>query len=172
MTIGTARGCNVEMDRENETKGMGATFETTVVKGKVKELRLGVMTGPGLKTPKDIVIQDLTVWVDKSNSGHFIWLGPRFLDEPDQPVLLIVSRAAFGRRPVHRRRRLRRHLRHHRRGHARRLVHGRPPLHRTGRQHPRLGHAQPRAAQLPRRQLQRRFHPAAAADRTRAPSPR
>jgi len=31
-------------------------------------------------------------------------LGPHFLDHPDQPVLLIESRAAFGRRPVHRRR--------------------------------------------------------------------
>jgi deoxyribodipyrimidine photolyase-related protein len=31
-------------------------------------------------------------------------LGPHFLDQPDQPVLLVESRAAFGRRPVHRRR--------------------------------------------------------------------
>ena len=31
-------------------------------------------------------------------------LGPHFLDEVGQPVLLIESRAAFGRRPVHRRR--------------------------------------------------------------------
>jgi deoxyribodipyrimidine photolyase-related protein len=31
-------------------------------------------------------------------------LGPHFLDQPDQPVLLIESRAAFARRPVHRRR--------------------------------------------------------------------
>ena len=31
-------------------------------------------------------------------------LGPHFLDQVDQPVLLIESRAAFGRRPVHRRR--------------------------------------------------------------------
>ena len=30
-------------------------------------------------------------------------LGPHFLDEQDQPVLLIESRAAFARRPVHRR---------------------------------------------------------------------
>ena len=30
-------------------------------------------------------------------------LGPHFLDEPDQPVLLVESRAAFGRRPLHRR---------------------------------------------------------------------
>jgi deoxyribodipyrimidine photolyase-related protein len=31
-------------------------------------------------------------------------LGPHFLDRPDQPVLLIESRSAFARRPVHRRR--------------------------------------------------------------------
>jgi hypothetical protein len=80
MTIGTARGCGVEMDQEKDDKGEGATFELRVLKGKVKELRLGVMTGPGLKTQKDIVIQDLEVVVDKSNSGHFVWLGPRFLD--------------------------------------------------------------------------------------------
>ena len=30
-------------------------------------------------------------------------LGPHFLDRPDQPVLLIESRAAFGRRRFHRR---------------------------------------------------------------------
>jgi hypothetical protein len=80
LTMGTARGCNVEMDQAKDDKGLGATFETRVLKGKIKELRLGVMTGPGLKTQKDIVIQDLEVYVDKSNSGHFIWLGPRFLD--------------------------------------------------------------------------------------------
>jgi hypothetical protein len=78
MTMGTARGCGVEMEKE-DVKGLGATFETRAVKGKVKELRLGVITGPG-KTQKDIVIQDLTVYVDKANSGHFVWLGPRFMD--------------------------------------------------------------------------------------------
>ncbi|HEY0937395.1 MAG TPA: cryptochrome/photolyase family protein [Trebonia sp.] len=31
-------------------------------------------------------------------------LGPHFLDDPGQPVLLVESRAAFARRPVHRRR--------------------------------------------------------------------
>jgi hypothetical protein len=80
MTIGAARGCGVEMDQSTDEKGLGATFETRVIKGKVKELRLGAMTGPDFKSAKDIVIQDLTVWVDKSNSGHFMWLGPRFLD--------------------------------------------------------------------------------------------
>lgn len=80
MTIGAARGCGVELDQTTDEKGLGATFETRVLKGKIKELRLGAMTGPDFKSQKDIVIQDLTVWVDKSNSGHFMWLGPRFLD--------------------------------------------------------------------------------------------
>jgi hypothetical protein len=80
LTMGTARGCNVELDQEKDDKGVGATFETRVIKGKIKELRLGVMTGLGLKTQKDIVIKDLEVVVDKSSSGHFVWLGPRFLD--------------------------------------------------------------------------------------------
>ena len=31
-------------------------------------------------------------------------LGPHFLDDPGQPALLVESRAAFARRPVHRRR--------------------------------------------------------------------
>jgi hypothetical protein len=69
----------VEIEQGGDIKGMGATFEAMIAKGKVKELRLGIMTGPGLKTQKDIVIQDLTVWIDKSNSGHFVWLGPQFL---------------------------------------------------------------------------------------------
>ncbi|HEV3437449.1 MAG TPA: hypothetical protein VG122_08820 [Gemmata sp.] len=79
ITSGTARGCGVEIEQGSDIKGMGATFEAMIAKGKVKELRLGIMTGPGLKTQKDIVIQDLTVWIDKSNSGHFVWLGPQFL---------------------------------------------------------------------------------------------
>jgi hypothetical protein len=38
------------------------------------------MTGPGLKTQKDIVIKDLTVYIDKSNSGHYVHLAPRFME--------------------------------------------------------------------------------------------
>lgn len=80
MSIGTARGCGVEIEEGKDVKGTSATFEAIVAQGKVKELRLGLMTGPGLKTQKDVVIKDLTVWIDKGNSKHFIWLGPRFLD--------------------------------------------------------------------------------------------
>jgi hypothetical protein len=80
MTMGTARGCKVELDPEKEAKGMGANFETRLAIGTVKELRLGMKTLTGQKGAKDLVIKDLTVYVDKTNSGHFIWLGPRFLD--------------------------------------------------------------------------------------------
>jgi hypothetical protein len=80
MAMGTARGCGLEMEQDKDAKATGATYETRSIKGKVKELRLGVMSGPGLKTQKDIVIQDLTVFIDKSNSGNFVHLDPRFLE--------------------------------------------------------------------------------------------
>jgi hypothetical protein len=79
MSMGTARGCGVELEQGKDQKGSGLTFDTMMAKGKVRELRLGVLTGPGLKTQKDIVIQDETVWVDKSDSGHIVFIGPKFL---------------------------------------------------------------------------------------------
>jgi hypothetical protein len=80
FTLGTARGCGLEMEQDKDLKTTGATFETRSLKAKVKELRLGVMTGPGLKTQKDIVINDITVFVDKSNSGHYVHIGPKFME--------------------------------------------------------------------------------------------
>ena len=50
-----------------------------MARGTVKELRIGLQTGPGFKTPRDLVFKDVTVWVDKNDSGHMIWLGPEFL---------------------------------------------------------------------------------------------
>jgi hypothetical protein len=79
LTMGTARGCGVETELDKDGKGLGATFETVVLKGRVKEFRLGIKTGSGTNTQKDLVIQDLTVWIDRSNSGHLVWLGPQFL---------------------------------------------------------------------------------------------
>jgi hypothetical protein len=79
MTMGMARGCNVQLDAD-EVPGNVATVKTKLAKGVVKELRLSGATGPGLKTPRDLVITDLQVYVDKNDSGHFLYLGPRFLE--------------------------------------------------------------------------------------------
>jgi hypothetical protein len=82
MTIGVARGCGVEIDKDaKDLTGTGTTFETMIAKGKVKEFRLGFMTGPGFKAQKDFVLKDVTVYVDKNNSGHFVWLGTKFFNE-------------------------------------------------------------------------------------------
>jgi hypothetical protein len=74
MTVQTARGCGVELakvPRDGET-----------VDGKVKELRLGLLTGPGFKVQKDFVLKDVTVQVDGDDkSQSFIWLGPRFIEK-------------------------------------------------------------------------------------------
>ncbi|WP_439623850.1 hypothetical protein [Gemmata sp.] len=80
MTLGTARGLGLTVEDAKDLKGLGAGFDATVARAKVKEVRLAVLTGSGLKVPKDLVLKDLTVIVDKSNSQHFVWIGTRFLD--------------------------------------------------------------------------------------------
>lgn len=73
MTVNTARGCGVEMEN---LPGDGE-----IVPGKVKELRLAVLTGAGLRAPKDFVLKDVTVHVNSDRSQPFVWLGPRFVEE-------------------------------------------------------------------------------------------
>ncbi len=72
MTLGTARGCGVELEREPK---VGET-----VSGKVKELRLGFATGDGFKAQKDFVLKDVTVQVTDNKSESAVWLGPRFVE--------------------------------------------------------------------------------------------
>lgn len=78
MSMGAARGCKIELE-EKEIPATGSSFQTAIVRGTVKELRIGLQTGPGLKQPQDLVLKDVTVWVDKNDSGHMVWLGPEFL---------------------------------------------------------------------------------------------
>jgi hypothetical protein len=73
MTVNTARGCGVELEKQ---PGDGES-----VPGKVKELRLGLLTGPGFKTQKDLVLKDVTVLVIDDKTQSFIWLGARFVEE-------------------------------------------------------------------------------------------
>jgi hypothetical protein len=81
MTLGTARGCGVEMEDGKDLTAIGANFEAMIGKGKLKEFRLGFLTGPGLKTPKDLVLKDVPVFIDKNNSEHFVCLGPELINE-------------------------------------------------------------------------------------------
>lgn len=80
VTIGTARGLGLTVEDAKDLKGAGAGFEASVGRAKVKEFRLAGLSGSGLKVPKDLVLKDVPVIVDKNNSHHFIWIGTRFLD--------------------------------------------------------------------------------------------
>jgi len=80
ITMGAARGLGIELEQGKDTVGDGAGYEAMVAKGTIRELRLGFVTGSG-KAAKDLVVKDVAVWVDKNNSGHFLWLGPRFLED-------------------------------------------------------------------------------------------
>lgn len=69
MSVGMARGCDVELDREMNPSS-----------GKVKELRLGPIAGPGVKgPPKDFVLKDVTVVISGNEDSSHIWLGSEFV---------------------------------------------------------------------------------------------
>lgn len=72
MTVNTARGCGVEMEKLPTDGG--------TVPGRVKEFRLGLATGTGYKAQKDLVLKDVTVQVIDDKSTAFVWVGPRFVE--------------------------------------------------------------------------------------------
>ena len=81
VTIGLARGVKIEVDQaDTGMLAIGAEAKTVFIPGKIKELRLGVLTGPGLKTPKEFVLTDLPVLVDRSQSDGYLLLSQKFLD--------------------------------------------------------------------------------------------
>ncbi len=81
ITLGLQRGCKVDIDQAaGGLKGTGVDNKTELQPGKIKELRIALNTGPGLKTVKDIVIKDLPVVVDKNLSEGYMHIGQKFMD--------------------------------------------------------------------------------------------
>jgi hypothetical protein len=81
LTMGLARGCKVEMDQAaTGMMGTGVESKTEMIPGKMKEFRLGLLTGPGLKTQKDLVLKDVPVVVDKNISEGGVTIGQKFID--------------------------------------------------------------------------------------------
>jgi hypothetical protein len=72
LTLNTARGCGVTLEKQ---PGDGE-----MVPGKVKEFRIGLLTGPGFKAQKDLVIKDLPVVVVNDKTQSAVWLGAAFID--------------------------------------------------------------------------------------------
>lgn len=73
MTLNTALGCGVDMEKLPRDGALGV--------GKVKELRLEMLTGTGFKVKKDFVLKDVTVLVSEDKTNAFVWLGPRFVEK-------------------------------------------------------------------------------------------
>lgn len=81
VTIGLARGCKVKMEQGKDAgTGTGVESKTEMIPGTIEELRLGLVTGPGLKAQKDLVLKDLPVVIDKNASEGYLWLGPKFIE--------------------------------------------------------------------------------------------
>jgi hypothetical protein len=82
LSLGLARGCKVEMDQAAVgLDAVGVEAKSEFIPGKVKELRLAVRTGPGLKAVKDLVLKDLPVLVDRSQSEGYMVVGQGFTDK-------------------------------------------------------------------------------------------
>jgi hypothetical protein len=81
VTLGLVRGCKIEVEPGGMAMGAtGVEAKSEFVPGKIKELRLAVNTGPGMKTVKDIVIKDLPVLIDKNQSEGYMLIGQKFID--------------------------------------------------------------------------------------------
>jgi len=74
-----AVGCGVEIGKDGMVV-VGVETKSQFVPGKMKELRLGLMTGPDLKVPQDIVLKELPVMVDKNAVDSYIFLGQKFVE--------------------------------------------------------------------------------------------
>ncbi|MBA4064632.1 MAG: hypothetical protein C0501_13145 [Isosphaera sp.] len=82
ITHGTALGCGVEFDEDKPLATVSAkALKGTACAGVVKELRLGLLTGPGLKAPKDLVLKDIPVVVLRNDSAHHVTFGAKFVEK-------------------------------------------------------------------------------------------
>lgn len=81
ITLGMARGCKVEFDQaKGGAEGTSAVGKSEVGRGKLKELRFEIATGPGLKEKKDFVLKDVPVMVNLNASDGFLTIGPNFIN--------------------------------------------------------------------------------------------
>jgi hypothetical protein len=81
MSGDMARGCGVELDADAKpTIGVGLANKSEYLPGKIKELRLGLLTGPDLTTEKDLVLRDVPVMINKESTFGKIYIGPKFVE--------------------------------------------------------------------------------------------
>ena len=81
LSVGLARGMKVEMDPANTGKvGNDVVAKREFIPSKLNELRLGLLTGPGLKVQKELVIKDVPVYIDMNRTDPYFHIGQKFLD--------------------------------------------------------------------------------------------
>jgi hypothetical protein len=81
VTLGLARGVKLDFNANAAGQAaVGVEAKSEFIPGKIKELRLGVHTGPGMKAQKDLVIKDVPVFVDKNVSEGYMMIGQKFID--------------------------------------------------------------------------------------------
>jgi hypothetical protein len=80
MNIGMARALKLDVDLTKEAAvGMSTEKRLRLIEHTVKELRVGALTGPGLKTPRELVFADQKIWIEVTESEPALWIGYPFL---------------------------------------------------------------------------------------------
>src|SRR5207253_1983564 len=69
---------DVDLTKE-PVKGSSTDKRLRLIEYTVKEMRFGTTTGPGLKTPQDLVFTDVPIWVEVNESEPMLWIGYPFL---------------------------------------------------------------------------------------------
>jgi hypothetical protein len=92
MNIGLARALKLDVDPTKATVGgMTTNKKLQLVEHVVRELRLGVLTGPGLKTPQELVLTDLPIWVEVNDSEPALYLGYPFITAHFKDAVLAIT---------------------------------------------------------------------------------
>jgi hypothetical protein len=92
MTIGMARALKLDVDLTRDASpGMTTEKRVRVIEYKLKEFRVGVLTGPGLKTPQELVFTEFTIWIDVVDSDAGLWIGYPFITRYFKDAVLAIS---------------------------------------------------------------------------------
>lgn len=97
ISYSMARAFGIEEVDGKELSGTGTDFKTTISKGVIKELRIGLRTGQEVKTQSDLVLKDVVVWIDKNDKTNAMLLGPKFFREYFQDPVYACDREGVWR---------------------------------------------------------------------------
>ncbi|HJZ55232.1 MAG TPA: hypothetical protein VKE74_09750 [Gemmataceae bacterium] len=92
MNIGMARALKLDVDlTKDATAGMSTDKKLRLIEYKLKELRVGVLSGPGLKVAQELVFTDIPIWIEVIDSDPGLWIGYPFIATHFKDAVLAIT---------------------------------------------------------------------------------